>query len=246
VKIACVSDIHGNYEALLSVFEDVNENGVDFILCGGDIVGYYPNPIECIEIVRNQCKYIIRGNHDEVVTSPDFNKQINWFNPYARKSLQWTRNCLCKLDYQAHFDFLASLPTQKEIMIEDNKILLAHGTPEKPWEYFIYPFWADNPPFEYELRIDRWFKSWDLVIIGHTHQAFVYNSKTSSKILLNPGSVGQPRDYNPKASYAIIEIDKSKIQARIIRIEYEISETCKSISAASLDDYLCERLYVGR
>ncbi len=246
MKIACVSDIHGNYEALKTVFENISNNGVDLILCGGDIVGYYPSPIKCIEMVRKQCEYIIRGNHDEVVTSPDFNKQINWFNPFARKSLQWTRDHLCKQDNQADFDFLFTLPTQKEIILEDFKAILAHGTPEKPWEYFIYPFWTDKPPFEYELRIDRWFKSWDLVIIGHTHQAFIYNSKTSSKILLNPGSVGQPRDFNPKASYAILEISKSKIQAQIVRIEYMISETCKSIAKASLDDYLCERLYLGR
>jgi predicted phosphodiesterase len=74
----------------------------------------------------------------------------------------------------------------------------------------------------------------------------VHNSKISQKVLVNPGSVGQPRDNDPRASYSIVKIEKSRIDAEIIRIEYKISETCKSIKQASLDDYLCERLYAGR
>ncbi len=246
MRIACISDIHGNYVALLAVFEDIRKRGIEIILCAGDIVGYYPNPIECIELVKKKIKHVIRGNHDDAAIIPDFSQQKNWFNPVARESLRCTREILEELDSSTYKSFLTSLPIQKELIFKNKKVLLAHGTPDKPWEYFLYPYWANDPPPEYEIRINRWFKNWDLVVIGHTHQAYVHNSKISQKVLVNPGSVGQPRDNDPRASYAIVEIEKSRIDAEIIRIEYKISETCKSIKQAFLDDYLCERLYAGR
>jgi putative phosphoesterase len=246
VKLACISDIHGNYEALLAVIQDIEKKGIDFILCAGDIIGYYPNPINCIKTTKKRCTHIIRGNHDDVVTATDFKKNLKWFNSSAAKSLTWTRKLLTQPDFFSYFTFLKDLPTQKEIILEGKKILLAHGTPDKSWEYFIYPFWGDTPPFEYEIRLNRWLKTWDVVIIGHTHQAYVYTDKSNAKVVLNPGSVGQPRDYDSKASYAIVKLDNSGIKAQIIRIEYDISQVCKRLREAFLDDYLCERLYIGR
>jgi putative phosphoesterase len=244
VKVAFVSDMHGNLEALTTVLQDIeNKNDMDFICCTGDVVGYYPHPIECIDMVRKQCKHVIKGNHDEVVTDKNFDRQKSWFNPFAAAALTWTRERLLRADSATHFHYLESLPVSMEILIEDRKVLLAHGTPEDKWEYFLYPFWLDTPPPDQRVTLGKWLKKWDLVVIGHTHQPFIY--KYRKKVVLNPGSVGQPRDGNPKASYAIVDINTSKIRAEIIRLDYDIKETCKALVEAGLHEYLCERLLSG-
>ena len=244
MKVAFISDMHGNLEALSTVIRDIDNNSdINFICCTGDVVGYYPHPLECIDIVRKQCKHAIKGNHDEVVTDKNFDKQKSWFNPIAAAALTWTREKLIKADSATYFSYLESLPVSKEILIEDKKVLLAHGTPEDKWEYFLYPFWLDKPPPDQKITLGKWLKKWDLVVIGHTHQPFIY--KYRKKVVLNPGSVGQPRDGNPKASYAVVDINTSKIQAEIIRLEYDIKETCKALIQAGLHEYLCERLLSG-
>ena len=244
MKVAFVSDMHGNLEALTTVLQDINSSSdINFICCTGDVVGYYPHPLECIDIVRKQCKHVIKGNHDEVVTDKNFDRQKSWFNPIAAEALTWTREKLLKADSATHFHYLESLPVSKEIIIENRKVLLAHGTPENKWDYFLYPFWLDEPPPEQKIILGKWLKKWDLVVIGHTHQPFIY--KYRKKVVLNPGSVGQPRDGNPKASYAIVDISTSKIDAKIIRLDYDIKETCNALLEAGLHEYLCERLLTG-
>lgn len=236
--------MHGNLEALTTVLRDIDNNSdINFICCTGDVVGYYPHPLECIDIVRKQCKHVIKGNHDEVVTDKNFDKQKSWFNPIAAAALTWTREKLLKAGSGSYFHYLEALPITKEILIEDRKVLLAHGTPENKWDYFLYPFWLNDPPLEQKVILGKWLKKWDLVVIGHTHQPFIY--KYRKKMVLNPGSVGQPRDGNPKASYAVVDINRSKIQAEIIRLEYDIKETCKALIQAGLHEYLCERLLSG-
>lgn len=236
--------MHGNLEALTTVFQDIdNKPDINFICCTGDIVGYYPHPLECIDMVRKSCKHVIKGNHDEVVTDINFDRKKSWFNPIAAAALTWTREKLLENDAATHYHYLESLPENKEITIEERKVLIAHGTPEKKWDYFLYPFWLNEPPPEQKVMLGKWLKIWDLVIIGHTHQAFIY--KYRNKVVLNPGSVGQPRDGNPKASYAIVEINKSNIKAEIIRLDYDIKKTCKALLEANLHQYLCDRLISG-
>ncbi|MFW9903761.1 MAG: metallophosphoesterase family protein [Candidatus Thorarchaeota archaeon] len=244
MKVAFISDMHGNLEALTTVFQDIDNNSdINFICCTGDVVGYYPHPLECIDMVRKRCKHVIKGNHDEVVIDKNFDKRKSWFNPIAAAALTWTREKLLKTDVVTYFQYLESLPVSKELVVEDRKVLLAHGTPENKWDYFLYPFWLNEPPPEQKVTLGRWLKKWDLVVIGHTHQPFIY--KYRKKVVLNPGSVGQPRDGDPKASYAIVEINTSKIQAKIIRIDYDIKETCKALLDVGLHKYLCERLISG-
>jgi putative phosphoesterase len=243
LKVAFISDIHGNFEALLTVFQDIDKNNIDYIYCNGDIVGYYPQPIECIELVQKRCEHVILGNHDEVVTSKNFNEHVTWFNYIAAEALIWTRRRLYKTDAAKQMHFLEALKPQKELLIENRKVLLAHGTPEEKWEYFLKdPFIGDFAPKQ-QVRLRKWLKKWDLVVIGHTHIPFIY--KFRKKVVLNPGSVGQPRDRNPKASYAIVDINESEINVIIVRLEYDINKTCKSLFEADLNEYLCQRLFKG-
>jgi len=244
VKVAFISDIHGNLEALSNVFQDIdNKNDIELICCTGDIVGYYPHPLECIDLIKKRCNHIIKGNHDEVVTNKDFEKQKAWFNAIAADALTWTRKQILNSSSASHFHFLESLPISKEIIIEERKVLIAHGTPEEKWEYFLYPFWLGEPLPEQKVRLNRWLKKWELVVIGHTHQPFIYRFR--KKVVLNPGSVGQPRDGNPKASYAIADITKLKIHVEIIRLDYNIKKTCEALIKANLHEYLCLRLLTG-
>jgi putative phosphoesterase len=244
VEIAIISDIHGNLEALSTVLQDIDKRVIEYICCTGDIVGYYPNPLECIELVKKRCKHIILGNHDEVVTSKNFEEHISWFNHIAADALIWTRFQLLKSQSSEYFHFLENLMPQKEITMEERKILLAHGTPEEKWEYFLQNPTTNTFTVQQEVRLRNWLKRWDFVVIGHTHQPFVY--KFRKKMVLNPGSVGQPRDGNSKASYAIVTITKSSIDAEIIRLAYDIKKVCGAILENNLHEYLCERLFNGR
>ncbi|MFX0016327.1 MAG: metallophosphoesterase family protein [Promethearchaeota archaeon] len=242
--MAFISDIHGNLEALSTVIKDINNNDeIELICCTGDIVGYYPHPKECIDIVRKNCHHIIRGNHDEVVTDKNFKEKKSWFNPIAADSLTWTREKLLESDAASHFHYLESLPDSKEVIFEGRKVLLAHGTPEKKWEYFLFPYWLGEPLPEQKVQINEWLKKWELVIIGHTHQPFIY--KHRKKVVVNPGSVGQSRDGVPKASYALVDITNSRIDAEIIRLDYNIKNTCEALIQAKLHEHLCLRLLTG-
>ena len=244
MKVAFISDIHGNLEALSSVFRDIDSRGdIEFIYCTGDVVGYYPHPIECTDLVRKRCTSAIKWNHDEVVTDRDFKNKIAWFNRIAADALTWTRKQLSHSSSSTSFHYLESLPSHKEIIIEERRILLAHGTPEDKWEYFLYPFRNSEPSQVQKSRLHNWLHNWELVVIGHTHQPFIY--KFRKKVVLNPGSVGQPRDGIPKASYAVVEINKSIIQPEVIRIDFDIKKTCEALDKADLHDYLCLRLFTG-
>ncbi len=245
MKFACISDIHGNFEALKFVLNDIEKSeDIDLILCNGDIVGYYPHPLECIELVRNRCEHVIQGNHDEVVVSNDFNKEIAWFNPIAAESLVWTRNQLLLPDSHDDMLFIKRLKIKKELEISGKRILLIHGTVEQKWEYFLKDQYTGQYNAEQKKRMRGWLDKWDIVLLGHTHQPFIFNHQ--NRIVLNPGSVGQPRDGIPEASYAIIEIKKALIQAEIIRVKYDIEKTCEALNKEKLSNVLCQRLFLGR
>ena len=114
-KIAIFSDIHGNLEALKAVEKDLkSKNDFDRVVCLGDIVGYYPHPVECIEIVREMCDIVIQGNHDAAVVSPNFNAKIREFNDVAVRSLKWTRELLLKSSNTDSFNFLRGLRPKKK------------------------------------------------------------------------------------------------------------------------------------
>ena len=245
MKIALISDIHGNIEALNAVMEDIHEEKpIKHIVCLGDIVGYYPHPIECINVVKKKCDIVIKGNHDASVVSSNFGKKINWYNEIAAAALKWTRNRLLEEDASEHFKFLKGLRLKRELTVGKYSFLFVHGTPEKKWEYFLYPYWSSKPIDEQKTRIDKWFKKWDCVGLGHTHWAFQHEK--NGKYVVNPGSIGQPRDENPKASYSLVEVTKSGLQVKNKRISYEVEKTCEALAEANLPQSLCERLFLGK
>jgi len=244
LKIAIFSDIHGNLEALNAVVKDIKlKDDIDLIVCLGDIVGYYPHPIECIKIVREMCDIVIQGNHDSAVVSPNFNVESKGFNDVALSSLKYTRDLLLKSCNIDKYDFLKELLPKKKLSIGKKKVLFVHGTPDETWEYFLYPYWLNAPLDEQKIRLNEWLKQWDLIAMGHSHWAFQYEDW--GRMVINPGSVGQPRDDNPKSSYAIVEVIKTRIKAQNFRINYNIEKTCEAVLLAKLDKSLCDRLVQG-
>lgn len=246
---AFISDIHANLEALTAVLEDISRHGYPEIYCLGDVVGYGPDPAACTDLVRRHCKATILGNHDEALV-----KGAWGFNQVARSAMEWTRKQLrpgfFKRGSRARWKFLAELP----LRYQWHDILLVHGSPREPTSEYILPRDAQWTPGIFE-ELFSGFES--VCLVGHTHMAGVFEEgpkfypqkelgetfkKKDSKMIVNVGSVGQPRDQDSRACYLSIE-DGSY---RFHRVEYDIAKTQKKIrDIPELDNRLGDRLSDG-
>ncbi len=233
MKYAIISDIHSNLEALQKALTIIDERKVDEIICLGDIVGYGANPNECVEIVRDRCSSVVLGNHDaaalDISTAHDFNS-------IARKAVVWTSEVLTN----ENKTFLSSLPMTVK---KEENILLVHSSPDTPeaWEYIIDTDDAVSAINYFEEKI---------CFIGHTHVPGIYSRNGRMKLvtaeeqfLVNVGSIGQPRDGNPKLSFGFF--DSSAWHFELIRSQYDIQTAAEKIFAAKLPEELGNRLLYG-
>jgi diadenosine tetraphosphatase ApaH/serine/threonine PP2A family protein phosphatase len=249
VRLAIVSDIHGNLEALETVLEDARTLGYDRLACLGDIVGYGANPEECVQRIRQEAwvgdmgqQWVVKGNHDEAVTGGD----TTYFNPAARKAAEWTRKQISS----SSTIWLQSLPY--EIAYQD--IYLVHSSPCDPEEWNYITTRNDA-----EVAFERFRQT--IGFIGHSHVPFhlIQPSGTrpiwmeegervemvnGNRYLSNVGSVGQPRDGDNRSSYVILDTDQKTIERR--RVAYPYEQTAVKIRQAGLPDFLAERLKEGR
>lgn len=220
MKIALISDIHSNLPALKAVLDAID---VDQILCAGDIVGYYPYPNEVIELVKEHGIASIYGNHDKAVITGD----TSWFNPIAASAIEWTRDNIS----QNGMKFLEKLPAQ---LTFDN-VAIVHGSPHDPDEY-VYP---TTSPTRLEKFLDQVSKK--VLVLGHTHVQ--WSLELGDQKIINPGAVGQPRDGNPKAAYAIL--DSKSEEFTMHRIGYDVEETASKTLEVGLPQHLARRLFFG-
>jgi putative phosphoesterase len=224
MKYAVISDIHSNLEALRSVLSGIDAIGPDAIICLGDIVGYGADPNACADIIREREIPSVMGNHDAAaagVTEP-YN-----FNSAVREAALWTRSELTK----ENRSFLAALPDR----LETEHFLAVHGAISDPDKYILV--YRDAEP-EFSLMGGH-----TLCFFGHTHVPAHHKSPAGpERHLINPGSVGQPRDRNPRAAYVIYDTE-SGIEFR--RAEYDIRSARKKIIEKGLDPRLAERLSYG-
>lgn len=225
MKLAFISDIHGNLEALNRVLERLD---ADMILCCGDIVGYYSWPNECIKKIAKLNILSVMGNHDFACVTGD----TTGFNPYAEYAIKWSREIIKK----GNIKFLSALKRKIRLKIDGMKILMVHGSPRDPINEYIFP----SVP-NYILKSFLADEGVDVLIMGHTHMPFV--KKFEDSLVLNPGSVGQPRDSNPKASFSIF--DTKKRNAEIYRVSYNIDAVFDALCDAGLPYNLGRRLYYG-
>lgn len=241
-RILVISDIHANLTALEAVLADAGE--VDETWCLGDLVGYGPDPNECIRRIRSLPKLTcLMGNHD---TAAIGNLALATFNHDARRSLVWHQETVTK----KNLTFLTGLPSE---VVVCGEVSLAHGSPRDPiWEYIMNALTA---------RINLGFFSTPWCFVGHSHMQVVFQHRAmrdnvdivvlppgegyelTERAILNPGSVGQPRDRNPRAAYALFYPETKIWEPR--RVEYDIQAVQKRILEAGLPPRHAERLAGG-
>jgi predicted phosphodiesterase len=250
VKRALISDIHANLEALRVVLADIKSQGIKEIFCLGDIIGYGPDPCGCLDQVMDQCQITIQGNHDQAaIIDPD------GFNPVALRAVYWTRDQLDRGPGGAsrrngRWDFVGALPRTHS----EGDFLFVHGSPREPTNEYVFPEDIYN-----QRKMDALFgRIQKYCFQGHTHLPGIFTMDyrfispeecsykyqlTDDRVMINVGSVGQPRDGDPRACYVILD-DK---QVTFRRIEYPVEETRRKIYAVEeLDNMLGDRLLTGR
>lgn len=253
MRTAIISDIHANLEALQVVLDDIESRSVDRIICLGDILGYGPNPVECVDLIAERCEWSLMGNHDFGALYEPTN-----FNAAAESSAYWTRTQFesepDSKQATSRWEFLGRL----RVRVSFGNFLCVHGSPRRPINEYVFPEDAINSPVKMQQIFDRIQK---YCLVGHTHVPGVftdepdfytpddlegvYTIQNGEKAIINPGSVGQPRDMDPRASYAILNEDEMKIE--FFRLEYDFHETARKIHAISdLSDWLGDRLLEGR
>lgn len=278
---AVISDIHANASALRTALGDIERRGIQRIICLGDVIGYGPDPLECVDLVRERCVWSLMGNHDYGVLYQPTN-----FNPAAESAAFWSRT-----QFENETD--ESLRTQRYAFLGGMRVrvveplpssgnghapitpttpgtpaagahpapsvaLCVHASPRRPINEYIFPDDARNDPDKMKAifdRIDR------ICLCGHTHVPGVFTDdlefvspkqlgesrsypfEPSEKIIVNVGSIGQPRDHDPRLSYAILHDDR----VEFVRLEYDIAATAEKIKGIEdLHDWLGDRLYEGR
>ena len=238
---AVLGDIHANIDALNAVLADCREQGVTDYLCTGDVVGYNACPHECLEILRSLNCPIVMGNHDHYVSS---RQNLEDFNPHAAAVIEWTRKQLSMEEIR----FLRELPFTHVAM----GITLVHSTMDKPREFgYVFDHLQAEANFSRQMS--------EICFHGHTHCPMIYEKnlgavyridaqdcelKRGKKYFINVGSVGQPRDRDPRASYAIYRPKTRELRFR--RLEYDIAAAQRKILDAGLPPRLAERLGLGQ
>jgi putative phosphoesterase len=225
--VAFIADVHSNIEALEAVLSRIGEEEV---YCLGDMVGYGANPNEVIDLLKERGVVTIAGNHDYAVATGDTAQ----FNARAAMAVLWTRNRLDK----ATLAFLRDLPLQRRVELEGVSVGMVHGSPDDPlWEY-VHPATHE---FVFTRYLDK--AGADVLALGHTHVPFVW--KGGGRLVFNPGSVGQPRNGDRRASFARLLTGGGKPEVQEVKVEYDCERAAAKIRDAGLPDQLASRLLLG-
>lgn len=241
MKYAIIGDVHSNLEALEAVLRDAEREGVDEFVSVGDIVGYNANPCMCLQRMRDLGCRIVKGNHDHYCS---IDTALNGFNPLAANVIRWTREHLSGEEKE----FLSHLPYQRRV----KRFSIVHSTLDMPekWGYVFDKFEADSN-FTYQHAAVCFF--------GHTHVPLAFERNESGEVtqgryssievvrgrkyFVNIGSVGQPRDGDPRAAYGTYDLDDGLIELH--RVEYDLKTAQKKIIEAGLPEELALRLELG-
>ncbi|MDD1745359.1 MAG: metallophosphatase family protein [Candidatus Methanoperedens sp.] len=222
--IGLISDVHSNAVALENVLSILDEMGVEKILHAGDIIGYNPYPNETVELFKKNKIISILGNHERALISGD----ISDFNPYAAAALLWTRRVMSP----ENLSYIKSLKSREHMIIDKTRIVVIHGSPRDVDEY-VFPV---NVSAHFLAATKA-----DVLVLGHTHVQF--KKEYSLGTVLNPGSVGQPRDENPEAAFAVYDTATGETQLK--RTGYNIEKVIEDMHSAHLPDKLGLRLRLG-
>lgn len=222
--IGMIADVHSNAVALKAVLFALDALRVEKILHAGDVIGYNPYPDETIELFKKNRIISILGNHDRALITGD----TSGFNPYAAAAIKWTQDVISP----DNIDYIMGLKNIESINVEGKRIVLVHGSPYDFDEY-VYP--EDVIP-DFLQAVNG-----DVLVLGHTHVQF--KKEYPEGVVVNPGSVGQPRDGNPDAAFAVLDTASGKIELK--RVSYDIEKVIEDMLAAHLPEKLALRLRVG-
>ncbi len=283
---AIISDIHSNFEALQSVLSDISHRGIKVILCLGDVVGYGASPKECLDLVLERCRFCVCGNHDQAVFFEPYN-----FNIGAERACYWTREVFEQEPKKAirdrRWDFLGRLP----LRVDMSGLMFVHASPRRPVNEYLFAEDVYTNPQKILANFERLNEKTRFCFVGHSHvpgvflddpyfdppdelpEPNIFELTSEEKAIINVGSVGQPRDRDPRAAYAIVhqldEIfevplppgaelekpisleekapDKRTPYVEFVRVEYDVESAAAKIKAVpELDNFLGERLFDGR
>ena len=242
MKYGMISDIHSNLEAFNVVLEAIKVT--DKIICLGDLVGYGPDPNECVETLKSMSIPVVAGNHDKATTGE---MDISWFNRDAADAIKWTQAEI----KETNLEFLKSLPLSLDL----EGFQIVHGSLREPLEEYITSIFEAMPTFELMKK--------PLLYVGHSHVPLcivmkkdgsfdgwvlgdgdIVKLKEFKKVIINPGGIGQPRDGDPRASYGIYDTDENEFS--LFRVPYDIEKVQEKMKKAGLPVPLIERLAFGR
>ena len=221
MRLGVISDVHGNLPALNAV--ETAMPPVDRVVCAGDSVGYNPWPAACLDRIRELDALTVQGNHDRAVAVDGG----RYFNPMAKAGVEYARK---QLDDE-QLTWLESLPTER--VIADGRVHIVHGHPDDPDRY-TYPR-SFSPAMLGE--------GVDLLVLGQTHIQAI--KAFESGVVLNPGSVGQPRDGEPTAAFAVVDLDEAGVDVELHRVEYDIDRVIAAVDEAGLPKQIGTRLRSG-
>lgn len=224
MRILAISDIHGNLEALRRVLDAAGP--VDHVLCTGDLVDYGPRPRECVTLVRERAAVTVRGNHDEAAA---FDVSCRCGAAY-RAASEATREQVRRALPADQLAWLGQLPIQADLTLGGVRFHLVHATPEHPLYEYLRPDQAARWAAQVEA-IDA-----DVILVGHTHLPMIL--RVGAKVVVNPGSVGQPRDGDPRAGFALIDDGVPSLQ----RCAYDVEATVSDLAATGLSAEWVEQL----
>ena len=272
---AVISDIHGNLEALEAALAEIDRRSVKRIFCLGDVIGYGASPRECLDCVIERCELCLCGNHDQAV----FFEPTN-FNIGAERAAYWTRQVLEDETNKAKRDRRWEALGRMPILNEFSGLLMAHASPRRPINEYLFPEDVYTNPSKILDNFKRLNENQRACLVGHTHvpgvflddpcfdppdelpEMGIYTITSDEKAIINVGSIGQPRDRDPRLCFSVVYEkgeapegydppdlgdDEYYTTLEFVRLEYDIEKAARKIyDAPELDDFLGTRLFEGR
>jgi putative phosphoesterase len=236
-RIAVITDIHANLPALQAALSHIDRLGVDAVYCGGDLVGYGPHPNEVCALIAEREIPTIYGNYDYAIARDLDDCGCAYITPHDRelgqRSVEWT---LAHTN-QASKDFMRALPFDLRFAVGDSEVHLVHGSPRKVNEYLF----DDKPASLYERLAAA--EDGDVLVFGHTHKPWV--REYGGVLFVNCGSVGKPKDGDPRGAFALLEDDRSGVRVTIERVEYDAAAVAREVAEAGLPSEFAEKLLVA-
>ena len=236
-RAAIITDIHANLPALEAVLEAVERRGVDAVYCGGDLVGYGPHPNEVCALIEERGVPTIYGNYDYAIGRDLDDCGCAYRDQHdrelGRRSIEWT---LARTDERSK-QFMRGLPFDLSIELGNRRVRLVHGSPRKVNEYLF----EDKPARTFE-RIAAG-ADCDVLVFGHTHRPWI--REYGGVLFVNCGSVGKPKDGDPRAAFALLELEGDRVVAEIERVDYDAEAVGREVAAAGLPGEYADKLVLA-